>query len=292
MFRILTRRNLAPSIQLLEIEAPLIARRVKAGQFVVLHLTEVSERIPLTVADWNAEKASLTIIFQEVGKSTAELGRLGEGDAIQDLIGPLGKPSEIALYGTVVCIGGGIGIAPIYPIARALKEEGNRVLSILGARRKDLLILENEMRALSDSLWVTTDDGSYGRHGLVTDELRDLIQGGYKIDLVMAIGPPVMMQAVCKLTEAYGIKTTVSLDSIMVDGTGMCGACRVTVGGKTRFVCVHGPEFDGHQVDFDEYIRRKKMYLSQEKEAMDRYQRCCKEGGPGRGETQEGTPLT
>jgi ferredoxin--NADP+ reductase len=265
----------------MEIEAPLIARRVKAGQFVVLRLTEKGERVPLTVAEWSAEKGSLTIIFQEVGKSTAELGRLREGDAIQDLIGPLGRPSEIAFHGTVVCIGGGIGIAPIYPIARALKGEGNRVLSILGARRKDLLILEKEMRALSEGLWVTTDDGSYGRHGLVTDELRRLIEEGCKIDLVVAIGPPVMMQAVCQLTETHGIKTTVSLDSIMVDGTGMCGACRVTVGGKTRFVCVHGPEFDGHQVDFDEYVRRKKMYLTQEREAIDRYHRCCREGPGG-----------
>jgi NAD(P)H-flavin reductase len=181
----------------------------------------------------------------------------------------------------VVCIGGGIGIAPVYPIARAFKEAGNRTLSILGARRKDLLILEEEMRAVSEKLWVTTDDGSYGRHGLVTDELRNLIEEGVEIDLVLAIGPPVMMQAVCKLTEPYGIKTTVSLDSIMVDGTGMCGACRVSVGGKVRFVCVHGPEFDGHQVDFDEYVLRKKMYLKEEKEAMARQDRCCREGVNG-----------
>lgn len=281
MFRILNSHTLTPSVQLLEIEAPLIARKVKAGQFVVVRLAETSERIPLTVADWSAEKGSVTIIFQEVGKSTAELGRLREGNAIQDLIGPLGKPSEVAFHGTVSCIGGGIGIAPIYPIARAFKGEGNRVLSILGARKKDLLILEEEMRAVSEGLWVTTDDGSYGRHGLVTDELRHLIEEGHKIDLVMAIGPPVMMQAVCKLTETYGIKTTVSLDSIMVDGTGMCGACRVTVGGKTRFVCVHGPEFDGHQVDFDEYILRKKMYSKEEKEAMARLHPSCKEGSSG-----------
>lgn len=278
MFRVLAAKNLAPSIQLVEVEAPLIAQRVKAGQFVVVHLAEPSERIPLTVADWDVTKGSLTLIFQEVGKSTIELGKLRQGDSIQDLIGPLGKPSEIALYGTVVCVGGGIGIAPIYPIVRAYEKEGNRVLSILGARQKDLLILEEELRALSEELWVTTDDGSYGRHGLVTDELRRLVEEGSKIDLVVAIGPPVMMQAVCKLTETYGIKTMVSLDSIMVDGTGMCGACRVTVGAKTRFVCVHGPEFDGHQVDFDEYILRKKMYLTQEKDAMDRYHRCCEKG--------------
>ena len=281
MFRLLARKTLAPSIRLFEVEAPLLSQRVKAGQFVVLRVSEKGERIPLTVADWDAERGTLTLIFQEVGKSTAELGQLKEGDAIQDLIGPLGRPSEIALYGTVICIGGGIGIAPVYPIARALKREGNQVLSVLGARSKDLLILEAEMAALSERLLVTTDDGSYGRHGLVTDELRSLIEEGLKIALVVAIGPPVMMQAVCKLTEAYSIKTTVSLDSIMVDGTGMCGACRVTVGGKTRFVCVHGPEFDGHQVDFDEYILRKRMYLKEEKEAMARYHACCGEGPHG-----------
>ncbi|MDH7500572.1 MAG: sulfide/dihydroorotate dehydrogenase-like FAD/NAD-binding protein [candidate division NC10 bacterium] len=278
MFRILTTQNLASSVQLMEVEAPFIAQKVRAGQFVVVRRAETSERIPLTVADWDGKRGSLTLIFQEVGKSTVELGKLRPGDSIQDLIGPLGRPSEIARCGTVVCVGGGIGIAPIYPIARAHQRKGNRVLSILGARRKDLLILEEEMRALSEQLWVTTDDGSYGRHGLVTDELRRLAEEGEKIDLVVAIGPPIMMQAVCRLTETYGIKTIVSLDSIMVDGTGMCGACRVTVGGKTRFVCVHGPEFDGHQVDFDEYIRRKKMYLAQEKEAMERCQ-PCREGG-------------
>ncbi len=281
MFRIFKSKRLVPSVQLLEIEAPLIAQKVKAGQFVVVRLGETSERIPLTVADWNAEKGTVTIIFQEVGKSTAELGQLGKGGTIQDVIGPLGRFSEIALYGTVICIGGGIGIAPIYPIARALKMEGNRVLSILGARKKDLLILEDEMRALSEKLWVTTDDGSYGRKGLVTDELRRILDEGLKIDRVMTIGPPVMMQAVCKLTETYGLKTMVSLDSIMVDGTGMCGACRVTVGGKVRFVCVHGPEFDGHQVDFDEYVLRKKMYWKEEKEAMNRHHPSCVERSHG-----------
>jgi len=281
MFRILTSKRLAPSVQLLEIEAPLIARKAKAGQFVVVRLGETSERIPLTLADWNVEKGSVTIIFQEIGKSTAELGQLGKGDAIQDVIGPLGRSSEIAPYGTVICIGGGIGIAPIYPIVRALKMEGNRVFSILGARKKDLLILEDEVRAWSEKLWVTTDDGSYGRKGLVTHELRRILDEGLKIDLVMTIGPPVMMQSVCKLTETYGLKTMVSLDSIMVDGTGMCGACRVTVGGKVRFVCVHGPEFDGHQVDFDEYILRKKMYLKEEKEATVRHHLSCVEGSHG-----------
>jgi ferredoxin--NADP+ reductase len=281
MFRILNGQRLGASVQLLEIEAPLIAQKVRAGQFVVVRLAETSERIPLTVADWSVEKGSITIIFQEVGKSTIELGQLKKGDALLDVIGPLGRPSEIALHGTVVCIGGGIGIAPIYPIARALKMEGNRILSILGARRRDLLILEDEMRALSERLCVTTDDGSYGRKGLVTDELRRFLEEGSKVDLVMTIGPPVMMQAVCKLTETYGLKTLVSLDSIMVDGTGMCGACRVTVGGKTRFVCVHGPEFDGHQVDFDEYILRKKMYQKEEAEAMARCHSSCAESASG-----------
>jgi len=283
MFPIVKTQRLASSIKLLEVEAPLIARKVKAGQFVVLRRSEQGERIPLTVADWNRERGTLTLIFQEVGKSTLELGRMGEGDEIQDLIGPLGNPSEIKHYGTVLCVGGGIGIAPIYPIARAFREAGNRVLSILGARQRELLILEEEMRALSHELWVTTDDGSYGRQGLVTDELRRLLEEGDRIDMVLAIGPPVMMQAVCRLTALHGLKTTVSLDSIMVDGTGMCGACRVTVGGKTRFVCVHGPEFDGHQVDFEEYIQRKRMYLAQERQALERFRQGGTEGKDGRG---------
>ncbi|HID94514.1 MAG TPA: sulfide/dihydroorotate dehydrogenase-like FAD/NAD-binding protein, partial [Candidatus Latescibacteria bacterium] len=202
---------------------------------------------------------------QEVGRSTEKLGSLEEGDDVLDVVGPLGRPSEIENFGTVVCIGGGVGTAVVYPIAKALKKAGNRVVSIIGARNKSLLILEEEMRRLSDRLLVTTDDGSYGLHGFVTDGLRKLMTDGMNIDRIWAIGPVVMMSAVCSITKGGGIKTVVSLNPIMVDGTGMCGACRVTIGGQTRFVCVDGPEFDGHQVDFDELLRRQRMYLKEER---------------------------
>jgi ferredoxin--NADP+ reductase len=256
---------------LFKLAAPLIARKAQAGQFVVLIIEESGERIPLTIAQADPEEGVITVIFQEVGKTTTRMGELGVGDDILNVVGPLGHPTHIENYGTVVAIGGGIGAAPIYPIICALKKKNNRVISIIGARSKNYLILEEEVKAVSDQLLVTTDDGSYGRHGFVTDELKQLIEGGLHPDLVIAIGPVVMMQAVCALTKKHQIKTIVSLNPIMVDGTGMCGSCRVTVGGYTRFVCVDGPEFDGHEVDFEELKLRQAMYLPEEKRAFELY---------------------
>ncbi len=269
-----------PRIKEFEVHAPDIARAHRAGQFVILIVDENGERIPLTIADKNVEKGTINILFQEVGKSTMCLGMLKEGDRILHIAGPLGKPTHVDRFGTVVCVGGGIGVAPVHPIAAAMKEAGNRVISILGARSKDLLIYEEKMKAASDEIRITTDDGSYGRHGFVTDELKAMIEEEkIGIDLAVVIGPPIMMKFVCKVTEPYKIKTYASLNTIMVDGTGMCGACRVTVGGKTRFVCVDGPEFDGHQVDFDEMMMRQRQYLTEEKIARERCEKqTCYKG--------------
>lgn len=247
------------------IEAPLIARKRKAGQFVIIRGYEQGERIPLTIADADPERGLICIVFQVVGKGTRQLASMNQGDMIPDVAGPLGKPTHIEKKGTVVCIGGGLGIGPIHPIAQAMKAAGNEVISIIGARTKDLLIMEDKMRAASSKLIVCTDDGSYGMQGFVTTALQQLINEGVKIDEVVAIGPGVMMRAVVRVTKPAGIPTVVSLNSIMVDGTGMCGACRVTVGGKTRFVCVDGPEFDGHEVDFDELMIRLRTYVTEEK---------------------------
>lgn len=265
---IIKNEQLAPSIKLFQVYAPLIARRVKAGQFVVVRADDYAERMPLTVADHDPDQGLITIIFQEVGVSTSKLGRLKSKDVILDVVGPLGQPSKIEKVGTTVCIGGGVGVAPLYPIAKALKGAENRLIAIIGARTKKMLILEERMRAISDKLFITTDDGTYGHHGFVTDELHRLIEGKEKIGLVVAIGPPVMMRAVAEMTRPLGIKTMVSLNSLMVDGTGMCGACRITVGGETKFTCVDGPEFDGHQVDFDELFQRNQMYRREEHRAM------------------------
>ena len=270
MYPIVRKERLAPEVLLLEVEAPQIARKAKAGQFMILRVDDSGERIPLTLADWDAERGTITLIFQEVGASTKKLGLLNEGEAILDCVGPLGHASEIREYGTVVCIGGGIGIAPIYPVARAQRQAGNRVISILGARTKELLFWEDKLRAVSDEVLVTTDDGSYQRKGFVTDVLKQFVDGGEQVEIVYAIGPVVMMRAVSHLTMGYGIHTVVSLNPIMMDGTGMCGACRVTVDGETRFACVDGPEFDGHQVDFVGLMKRQQMYLGQEKEARER----------------------
>jgi len=255
----------------MRVEAPIIARKRRAGQFIILRTSDEGERIPLTIADANAEEGWIELVVQVVGKTTKSLSLLEAGDTIFDLVGPLGKPTHIELYGTVVIVGGGIGIAPSHPIAQAMKAAGNNVISILGGRTKELVIMEDKMRATSDRVIITTDDGSYGMKGLVTDALQKLIDEGTKIDLVVAIGPPIMMKFVSLLTKKFDIPTLVSLNTIMVDGTGMCGACRVTVGGETKFVCVDGPEFDGHQVDFDEMMKRLRMYEEQEKESMERY---------------------
>lgn len=266
--QVVEKKLLAPSIIMYRIYAPDITRRAKAGQFVVLRADERAERIPLTIADYDKDKGIVTVIFQVVGTSTERLAVFEEGQTIMDVVGPLGKPSHIEKFGTVVCVGGGVGVAPVYPIAKALHERGNEVISIIGARNKEMLILEDEMKAISDQLYPTTDDGSYGHHGFVTDVLKKLIADGKKIDLVIGIGPVIMMKAVADVTKPHNLKTIVSLNTIMVDGTGMCGCCRATIGGETKFVCVDGPEFNGHDVDFPELIMRQKMYNREERRAM------------------------
>jgi ferredoxin--NADP+ reductase len=270
MYNIRDKVDYSDDVYMQVIEAPAVAAAARPGQFVILRIHEEGERIPLTIADFDREAGTITIVVQAIGKSTRHLQTLGRGDSLANFIGPLGVPSEIERVGTVICAGGGIGVAPIFPIARALKEAGNKVISIVAARNKSLLLWEDRMREVSDELIVTTDDGSRGRHCLVTEPLKELCEAG-GIDLVYAIGPGVMMKLSCKTTQEYGVKTLVSLNSIMVDGTGMCGACRVSVGGETKFVCVDGPEFDGHQVDFDLLLSRQRQYLSQEKESLDSY---------------------
>ncbi len=266
MFKILKKREMADStVCHFNVEAPLIAKKARPGQFVVLRPNETGERIPLTMAGTDPERGTIDIIFQVVGKTTALLRTFREGDYILDVIGPLGRPTHLEKLGTVICVGGGTGIAVLYPITKALKEIGNHVISIIGARTKDLLILEEEMGNASNELFITTDDGSYGRHGFVTDAMKDLLEERKDVKLVVGIGPVPMMKFVCKTSEPYGVKTMVSLNAIMVDATGMCGACRATVGGKTQFCCVDGPEFDGHQVDFDELMKRQAAYLKEEK---------------------------
>jgi NAD(P)H-flavin reductase len=272
MNKILEKDFISPQVFRMVIDSPDIARKRKAGQFIMLRTCESGERIPLTIADADAEKGTIELIVQIVGKSTAELSKLEAGDELCDFVGPLGRPTHIELFGTVVIVGGGVGIAPSHPIAQAMKAAGNNVISILGGRSKDLVIMEDKMTACSDRVMITTDDGSYGEKGLVTDALQKLIDEGLKIDMVVAVGPPIMMKFVSLLTKKYEIPTLVSLNTIMVDGTGMCGACRVTVGDGTKFVCVDGPEFDGHKVDFDEMMKRQRMYETQEKESMDRYE--------------------
>jgi NAD(P)H-flavin reductase len=268
MNEIIETKELSSSVKMFRVKAPEIAKKYKAGQFVILRVNEKGERIPLTVADADAKNGTITIISQEVGKTTAMLGRLKAGDRLQDLVGPLGKPSEIERFGQVVVIGGGVGTAVAYPEARALKNAGNKLISIIGARNKDLLVFEDEVRAISDELHITTDDGSKGHHGFVTDVLKELIERKVTIDRVIAIGPAIMMKAVANLTRPHRIKTVVNLNPIMIDGTGMCGACRVSVGGQTKFACVDGPSFDGHEVDYDLLMTRLRMYMEQEKVAM------------------------
>ena len=268
MHKILAKEKLAENVFLMRVEAPLLAEERKPGQFIILSVDEdYGERIPLTIADADPEEGSITIIFQQVGHTTTLLGRMDVGDGIAAVVGPLGAPTHIEKFGTVVCVGGGIGVAPLHPITQAMKEAGNHVVSIIGARSKDLVILEDRMSKLSDELIVCTDDGSYGRHALVTEPLKEICERDAKPDLVVAIGPPVMMKFCSETTRPYGVKTMVSLNTIMVDGTGMCGGCRVTVGDETKFVCVDGPEFDGHQVDFDGMISRLQAYRAQEQEA-------------------------
>ena len=265
---------LAPQTMLFQVEAEHIARRGRAGQFIILRVSDEGERIPLTIANRDLERGTITIVAQEVGKTTRDLNLLKIGDEIHDLAGPLGKPTDIPSGKTVVCVGGGIGNAVVWPQVRALKEAGNHVITILGARTRELLILDQEIGELTDELIVTTDDGSYGLKGLVTHALQELIDKGQQIDEVICIGPVIMMKFVCKTTEPYGIPTQASLNPIMVDGTGMCGACRVTVGDKTRFACVDGPEFNGHEVDFDELMIRLAYYKDEERESLEKACQC------------------
>ena len=270
MFTIRKKQLLSPGVYRYEVDAPRVAEKTQPGQFVILRTSEEGERIPLTVADFDREKGVLTLIFQVVGASTELLAQMKEGDAILDLVGPLGQKSHIASgMGTVVCIGGGIGVAPVYPITRGMKEAGNRVISIIGAKSQDILIMEKEMRAASDETLVTTDDGSYGIKGFVTTALKELLTRGERIDLVYAIGPVIMMKSVADVTRPLGIKTIVSLNPVMVDGTGMCGGCRVQVGGETKFACVDGPEFDGAIVDFAGLQARQGMYREMEAKARE-----------------------
>jgi ferredoxin--NADP+ reductase len=272
MFKIISAEFLAPSIKRFTIEAPKIARKRKAGQFVIIRIEDEGERIPLTIADSDSEKGAITIIVQGIGKTTKQLNSLEAGDSIMDVVGPLGKPSEIENFGTAISIGGGVGTAIAYPTAVALKNAGNHTIAIIGGRTKELVILEDEMREICDEVHVTTDDGSYGTKGFVTQKLQELIDSGRKIDFVLAIGPIPMMKAVAETTRPYGIKTVVSLNPIMVDGTGMCGGCRALVDGKNVFVCVDGPEFDAHKVDFSVLDKRNRAYLADEKTALEQYE--------------------
>ncbi|MFH1721017.1 MAG: sulfide/dihydroorotate dehydrogenase-like FAD/NAD-binding protein [Candidatus Altiarchaeota archaeon] len=270
MYKIVKKRKLNPLNTFFEVEAPLIASSAKPGQFVVLIVDEKGERIPLTIMDWHTEKGTIDIVSFEVGTSTSKLAALNEGDNIAHVSGPFGRPIEVAEYGIVVCVGGGVGIAAIYPKARAYKEAGNKVISIIGARNKDLLVLEEEMADVSDELIICTDDGSKGRKGFVTEALKAVIKKR-EVDKVTAVGPLPMMKAVADLTKGYGIKTVVSLNSTMVDGTGMCGGCRVKVEGQQKFTCVHGPIFDAHKVDFDDLIKRNMQYSKKEKDSMEKH---------------------
>lgn len=268
MNEIIVKQELASGIKKIVIKAPIVSKKVLPGQFVAIVIDEKGERVPLTVVDSDKKKGTLTLIFQEVGKSTYRLGRLKTGDAILNLLGPLGRPTEIKNLGKVVTIGGGVGIAEVYPVTRAFKEAGNKIVSIIGARNKNLLILEKELRRASDELHITTDDGSYGRKGFVSDVLKEILSAT-PMDLVYAVGPVAMMGVVSKLTRPYEIKTLVSLNPIMVDATGMCGSCRVSVDKKTKFGCVDGPEFDGHLVDFGLLTKRLNLFSQQEKKAME-----------------------
>lgn len=272
MNKILDKRDLSANVFQLRVEAPLIARERKPGQFIILSLdNELAERIPLTIADADQEEGSITLVIQRVGGTTAKLAELNAGDHIMNLLGPLGSPTHIENVGHVVAIGGGVGVAPLYPISKALKEAGNELTVIIGARNKDLVIFEERMAAIADELIICTDDGSYGRKALVTEPLKEICESR-KPELAVAIGPPIMMKFCAATTKPYQVKTVVSLNTIMIDGTGMCGGCRVTVGDDTKFVCVDGPEFDGHLVDFDNMIARLGAYKHQEQRIMDKCQ--------------------
>ncbi len=274
-YKILKKENLAQGIDLLEIASPLVAAKAKAGQFMMVRIHEQGERIPLTIFDWDKERGSVSVISQAIGKTTKHLASLDAGFDIVDFAGPLGRPSDTGRFGTVVCIGGGVGAASIFPVARAFKEAGNFVISIIGARTSALVILEKELRAVSDDVYITTDDGSRGAKGFVTDELKKIIAGNKKIDRIFEVGPVRMMKAIAELAKVCNISTIASLNANMVDATGMCGTCRVSVGGKIYFSCVDGPDFDARAVDFDEMLIREKRFKPEEKLSLDLYQEGC-----------------
>ena len=271
MFKIVRKRELNSAVTQMDIEAPFIAKKAKAGQFIIFRLDEQGERVPLTIAGYDREKGTVSIIFQKVGFATIALGSLNEGDYIRDFVGPLGKPTHTEGVKKVCVVGGGVGCAIALPSAAAFKEAGAEVDVIVGFRNKDIVILEEEFKAVSDNMYLMTDDGSYGEQGFVTAKLQQLLEAGNQYDAVLAIGPIPMMKFVCKTTEPFGVKTMVSLNPIMVDGTGMCGGCRVTVGGETKFACVDGPEFDGHKVDFNELMSRNSLYRGREAEVTEQH---------------------
>lgn len=274
MYPILDKQALNDAVKLMVIEAPHVAKKARAGQFVIVRIDDFGERVPLTIADFDRKAGTVTIIFQEVGKSTKHLGTLNPGDKLATFAGPLGHPTEIKRYGAVICVAGGVGIAPVYPIAKALKEAGNDVISIIGARNKGLLFWEERMRTVSDELIVCTDDGSYGRKAAVTEPLKEILSSK-KVSHVWAIGPAIMMKFVSMLTKEFNVPTVVSLNTIMIDGTGMCGGCRVLLDEGAKFVCVDGPEFDGHKIDWDSLLSRQRIYLNEERIAFERWEHIC-----------------
>jgi len=269
-FPIIATEELVPRVRLYSIHAPRIARKAAAGQFLILRVDENGERVPLTIADWDAAEGTVSIVFMEVGTTTTKLSRLKRGDALADLVGPLGNPTEVERFGTVCLMAGGFATATIMPIARAMKAAGNRVIIIVGARNKDLLFWRDKLAENSDELIVTTDDGSAGRKGVVTEPIKEMLERGERIDRVIAIGPSIMMKFSALTTKPFGVKTIVSMNPIMVDGTGMCGCCRVSVAGQTRFACVDGPEFDGHAIDWDNFMARQRSYIEEEKRSLER----------------------
>lgn len=277
-YKILEKEEIAPSVHRMVIDAPDVAKAAKAGQFIILRIDELGERIPLTIADFGKEEGTVTVIFQEMGKTTKQLAKLSPGESLEDFVGPLGTPSDVRKLGTVILVGGGIGVAPLYPQAIAYTEAGNKVISVIGARNKDLLILEDELRKASSELYIATDDGSKGHHGFVTDIMKNILDSGEKVARVVIIGPPIMMKVGAGVASPYDIEILVSLNSIMVDGTGMCGGCRVTIGGKTKFTCVDGPEFDARKVDFAELMNRLAMYRGEEIKASEKFEEECKCG--------------
>jgi len=260
----------------MKVQAPDVAKAAKAGQLIILRIDETSERIPLTIAGFDAEEGYVTIIFQEMGKTTKQLAKMSDADELQDFVGPLGTPADVRELGTVILVGGGVGIAPVYPQVKAYREAGNKVISIIGARSKDLLILEDEMKAASDEFHVATDDGSKGHHGFVTDVVKEILDSGEDVARIVVIGPPILMKVAAGMTEPYGVETIVSLNPIMIDGTGMCGGCRVSVGGETKFACVDGPEFDAHKVDFNLLMSRLALYRNEESECLENHECTCR----------------